>query len=180
MTNQSSKKRTYLELAGLRAPSVYIVRSVVTVVLAVCPSVVCAFLAENSGRWELFERSGSIITAIGLMLASRRYIRYGVLELTTLRANNGPEPNLGEILEDILTAKLGLALSALGTVIWGWGEYLGWWSFSYLVVWTVFAVRSARRDFVQMLNSQAGPGVAGEASEATRAGSPTAFNTRTR
>lgn len=181
LTNQSSKDRaSYLELAGLRAPSVYIVRSAVAIVLAVCPSLVCASLAENSGRWELFERSGSIITAIGLMLASRRYIRYGVLELTTLRANNGPEPNVGEILEDILTAKLGLALSALGTVIWGWGEYLGWWSFSYLVVWTVFAVRSARRDFVRMRNSQAGAGVAGEASEPTRAGSLTAFNTRTR
>jgi hypothetical protein len=67
LTYQSSKDRaSYLELAGLRTPSVYIVRSVVTVVLAVCPSIVCASLAENSGRWDLFERSGSIITAIGV------------------------------------------------------------------------------------------------------------------
>lgn len=179
MTNQFSKDRaSYPELAGLRAPSAYIVRSVVTVVLAVCPSIVCASLAENSGHWELFERSGSIITAIGLLLASRRYIRYGVLELTTLRANNGPEPNLGEVVEDILTAKLGLTLSALGTVIWGWGTYLGWWSFSYLVVWMVFAVRGARRDSIQMRNSQAGPAGAGGASEATRAGSSGPANSR--
>jgi len=162
LTNQSSKDRaSYLGLAGLRAPSVYIVRSVVAIVLAVCPSLVCASLAENSGRWDLFERSGSIIAAIGLMLASRRYIRYGVLELTTLRANSGPEPNLGEVLEDILTTKLGLALSALGTVVWGWGEYLGWWSFSCLVVWVLLAVRGARRDFVRMRSGQAGPAVAG-------------------
>ena len=180
MTNQSSKKRTsYLELAGVRAPSVYIARSVVTVVLAVCPSVVCGFLAENSGRWELFERSGSIITAIGLMLASRRTIRYGVLELATLRASNGPEPNVGEVLKDVLTAKLGLALSALGTVIWGWGEYFGCWSFSYLVVWAVFAARSARGDFVRMRNSRAGPAVAGGAFAATSTGSLTPVGTRT-
>ncbi len=180
MINRSSEDRaSYLELAGLRVPSVYVVRSVVAIVLAVCPSIVCASLAENSGRWDLFERSGSIITAIGLMLASRRYIRYGVIELTTLRANNGLDPNVGEILEDVLTAKLGLALSALGTVIWGWGEYLGWWSFSYLMVWAAFAVRSARRDFVRMRNSQAGPAVVGGASEATRAGSLTPFSTRT-
>ena len=49
-------------------------------------------------------------------------------------------------MDAILTAKLGLALSAFGTVIWGWGRYLGWWSFGYLVIWASFAVRDARRD----------------------------------
>lgn len=180
MTNQSSKDRGRdLKLAGLRAPRVYIVRSVVTVVLAVCPSIVCAALADSSGGWDLFERSGSIITAIGLLLASRRYIRYGVLELTTLRANDRPEPNLGEIVEDILTAKLGLALSALGTVIWGWGAYLGWWSFIYLVVWAVLAVRSARRDVVRMRDNQASSDVAGGASQAISTGYPPLVGTRT-
>ena len=52
-----------------------------------------------------------------------------------------------ELLEDIYTAKLGLAVSAFGTIIWGWGKYLGWWSFSYLVVWAVIAARDASARF---------------------------------
>lgn len=63
-----------------------------------------------------------------------------------LRANNQIESEIGEVLEDIFTTKLGLALSAFGTIIWGWGQYLGWWSFSYLVVWALFAIRDALRD----------------------------------
>ncbi len=83
-------------------------------------------------------------TAIGLLLASRRYIRYSVLELAVLHAQ--PKPNVAQILEDIFTAKLGLALSAFGTIIWGWGKYLGWASFTYLLVWALFAARDFRRD----------------------------------
>jgi hypothetical protein len=32
------------------------------------------------------------------------------------------------VLEDVVTGKLGLALSAVGSIIWGWGTYLGWLS----------------------------------------------------
>ncbi len=142
MTSKSGKAG-YLELSGVWPLRAYRVRRVAAVILALAPPITCAFLARESGRWDLLERSGSITTAIGLLLASRRYFRYGVLELAILRAQ--PEPT-GEILEDIFTAKLGLALSAFGTIIWGWGKYLGWWSFSYLLVWAVFAARDARRD----------------------------------
>jgi hypothetical protein len=144
MTTESGKAG-YLELSGVWPLRAYRVRRVAAVILALAPPIACAFLARESGRWDLFERSGSITTAIGLLLASRRYIRYGVLELAILRAQ--PKPDMVEMLEDILTAKLGLALSAFGTIIWGWGKYLGWWSFSYLLVWAVFAARNARRDF---------------------------------
>jgi len=41
---------------------------------------------------------------------------------------------------------LGLALSAFETIIWGWGKYLGWWSFAYLLVWALFAARDFSRD----------------------------------
>jgi hypothetical protein len=98
-----------------------------------------------AGRWELFERSGSITTAVGLAVASRRYIRYGALELALLETGKR-ERDTVDILTDMATGKLGLALSAFGTVIWGWGEYLRWWSFSYVVVWALFALRDARRD----------------------------------
>ncbi len=143
MTTESGKAG-YLELAGVWPLRAYRVRRVAAIVLALAAPIACAFLARESGRWDLFERSGSITTAMGLVLASRRYIRYGVLELAVLRAQ--PEPDMVEMLEDILTAKLGLALSAFGTIIWGWGKYLRWWSFTYLLVWALFAARDFRRD----------------------------------
>src|SRR5271165_6003886 len=123
MTPESGKPG-YLELSGVWPLRAYRVRRAAAIILALAPPTACAFLARESGRWDLFERSGSITTAIGLALASRRYIRYGVLELAILRAQ--PE-STAELLEDIFTAKLGLALSAFGTIIWGWGQYLGWW-----------------------------------------------------
>ncbi len=137
-------KPGYLELAGLWPPTRYRVRRVAAIVLAISPPIACAFLAHETGRWDLFERSGSITIAIGLLLASRRYIHFSALELAVLNAE--PSANMAEILEDIFTAKLGLALSAFGTIIWGWGKYLGWASFTYLLVWALFAARDFRRD----------------------------------
>ena len=154
-TTQSTKDTaSWLGLPNRRSPSVYFLCSAVIVVLGVCPPIICAWLAENSGHWELFERSGSITTAIGLLLASRRYIRHDIFELITLDASNEQEDKLGDILADIITAKLGLALSAFGTLVWGWGSYLGWWSFSYLVVWAAFDFPRARRDFLRLRNRQ--------------------------
>jgi hypothetical protein len=132
-------------LLGARHRSAHRVRRISAVSLAIWPPIVSALLAHHSGRWDLFERSGSITTAIGLLLASRRYIQYTTLELAMLRAT-APETDMSERVEEAVTAKLGLALSAWGTIIWGWGTYLGWWSFSCLLVWAMFAVRDLRRD----------------------------------
>ena len=148
MTGRSGRPgASYLEVAGVWPPTAYRVRSVAAVVLAICPPIVCAWLAENSDRWDLFERSGSITAAIGLVIASRRYIEFGAFELATARTNKQMESELKEILEDIFTAKLGLALSAFGTIVWGWGTYLGWWSFGLLAAWALFAIFEGRRDW---------------------------------
>jgi hypothetical protein len=120
-------------------------RFALTAIVALAAPVVCAVSASSSGRWDLFERSGSITTACGLLLASRRYIRYGVVELTLLHAQQR-RAEVNEIVADIVTAKEGLALSAVGTIIWGWGSYLHWWSFGCLLVWAVFAGVHANRD----------------------------------
>ena len=122
----------------------YPVRRVLATTVAMSPPVICACLASISGNWDFFERSGSITTAIGLLVASRRYVEHGVLELTL--QDHRMASDSSETFEDVVTAKLGLALSAFGTLVWGWGMYLGWWSFSCLLVWAFFAVRDARRD----------------------------------
>ena len=76
-----------------------------------------------------------------------------------------------ELLEDIHTQKLGLALSAFGVFIWGWGKYLEWWSFGYLVVWAVIAACDAWRDFVRLRDTPIGVPPAKESNNATGAGS---------
>ena len=50
-----------------------------SILSAVFPVFLCAWLADRSGRWNLFERAGSITTTIGLVFASGRYVRHTVL-----------------------------------------------------------------------------------------------------
>ena len=131
-------------------------RSIAAVGLAISPPFLCALLAQHSGRWDWFERSGSITTAIGLLVASRRYIEHSSLEIAT-RHHHVREHHLGEELEYAVTAKLGLALSAFGTLIWGLGSYLCWWSFSCLAIWGLLALRDVRRDFKKFRNDTTAP-----------------------
>jgi|SRR5271165_751881 len=147
MINQYGKTLVrYLKAGGLLPFNRYLARRLFAVAMAITPPVVFAWFADGTEHWELFERSGSITTAIGLLLASRRYIRHGVLELAMLYANDELRSDTTEVMEDVLTGKLGLALSAFGTIIWGWGSYLGWWCFMFSAVWVILALHDARRD----------------------------------
>lgn len=114
---------------------------------------VCAWAAQSAADWDLFERSGSITATVGLVAASRRYLQHSIFELAALHKNADLAFDLAEVLEDIFAGKLGLALSGFGMVIWGWGKYLGWWSFGYLAVWGFFVVRDASRDSIRLQNA---------------------------
>lgn len=135
---------------GLWPSKRYRTRRAAALILGISPPIICALLTKAPDGWDLFERSGSITTAVGLLLASRRYIWHGVLELATLNLTEAPGSDSVELLEDIVTSKMGLALSAFGTVVWGWGKYLGWWSFGYLAIWALFVLRDAYRDSARM------------------------------
>ncbi|AUT64069.1 hypothetical protein [Paraburkholderia terrae] len=130
----------------LRTPWGYIARSIALVVLAVSPSVICAYLAQTSAHWSLFERSGSIVTIIGLLLASRHYFAYTVTDLVVARTNEGAGFKARKVLSDVLAARRGLTLSAFGTLIWGWGIFLRWWSFALLALWMAFVIYRVFRD----------------------------------
>ena len=80
------------------------------------------------------------------MVASRRYVEHGIVELVLSRRHDGSASDLVETIEDVVTSKLGLALSAFGTIVWGWGTYLGWWTFGILAIWAILALRDALRD----------------------------------
>ena len=171
MTSQFGKTRSsYLELFRLQTPGAYRARRVAAFVLAMSPPLICAWFATGPDRWDLFERSGALTCAVGLLLASRQYLGHGVLELAILQINESQSRSgMVELLENIFTAKLGLAISAFGTIIWGWGKYLRWWSFSYLVVWAVIAALEVWRDFVRLRDS---PIAVPPAEESNNAASP--------
>lgn len=137
-----------LHRGALRVPEGYIAWSIAMIALAVCPAIICACIAQASGHWDLFERSGSVLTMIGLLLASRPYFEHTVTDLVIAHADEDAIFKPGEVMSDILAAKRGLTLSAFGSLIWGWGFYLRWWSFSLLVLWMVFVVYRARRDSI--------------------------------
>ncbi|RZF25783.1 hypothetical protein EVC45_31370 [Paraburkholderia sp. UYCP14C] len=131
---------------ALRTPWGYIFRSVAMIALAVSPAVLCAYLAQASGRWDLFERSGSVITITGLLLASRRYLERTVTDLVVAHANGDAGFKPHHALSEVLAVRRGLTLSAFGTLIWGWGIFLRWWSFGVLALWMVLVIYRAFRD----------------------------------
>jgi hypothetical protein len=87
MTSQFRKvPSSYLELFRSHVlPGAY--RGVAAIILALSAPLICAWYATGHDRWDLFERSGSLTAAIGLLLASRKYLRHGVLELAILHTN---------------------------------------------------------------------------------------------
>ncbi len=154
LTQLQSAAADLLQVAGLRPLSGSGLRTIISLALAMLPPIVCAAMAETSANWDLFERSGSITAAVGLVVASRRYIHYGAIEL--LRTRDELKSDVAEMLEDIFTQKLGFALSAFGMMISGWGKYLGWWSFSYIAVWALFAIRDVHRDALHLQKERRG------------------------
>ena len=134
-----------LQHAALQTQWEYIFCSIALIVLAVSPAILCACLARTSAGWHLFERSGSIVTIAGLLLASRRYFEHTVTDLVGVH-NNGAGFESSKALGDILATRRGLTLSAFGTLIWGWGTFLRWWSFGVLALWMAFMIYRAFRD----------------------------------
>ena len=123
------------------------IRLLAEITVALLPLLLFAVWSAKENRWDLFERAGSITTTVGLAIAAQRHIRLGVLEMESMHTEDRLRSNLVELRTDIIGTKIGFALSAFGTVIWGWGRYLHWWCFSFLIIWLLFIVHSARRDF---------------------------------
>lgn len=131
---------------SLPTPWGYIACSLALIVLAVSPAILCAYLAQTSANWHLFERSGSIVTITGLLLASRRYFEHTVTDLVVACSKEEAGFKSDKVLGDILATRRGLTLSAFGTLIWGYGIFLQWWSFGVLALWMAFVIYRAFHD----------------------------------
>ena len=170
MVNLSHKSpKRDLQLLRSLTPGAYRARRAAAILLAVSPPIICALFVTGPNHWTLFERTGSLTAAIGLLLASRQYLQPGIFELAIMNRNKEPASDMVEHLEDIYTHKLGLAVSAFGSIIMGWGTYLRWWTFSYLAVWAAIAAYDAWRDFLRLRATQIGDTSAEESASAESA-----------
>jgi hypothetical protein len=96
----------------------------------------CAWLSSATGDWMWFARSGAILTALGLVLASRK-ILIARADLVALLADmeraDGAErtarlesfKRLQRDLDRQVMEKAGFGLLVVGTLIWGFGDLLG-------------------------------------------------------
>jgi hypothetical protein len=93
-------------------------------------------LSVTTGDWTWFPRSGAVLTALGLVLASRKVLiaRADLLALLSeMEAVDGAErtarldafKRLQRDLDRQTVEKAGFGLLILGTLIWGFGDLVG-------------------------------------------------------
>ena len=140
----------YLDVLRLVLGTGHSIPRTIAVCLAVSPPVLCALLVRGPERWSLFERSGALTSAIGLLAAARRYIHRGVIEIATMDRDGDSQSNRLELVENVHATKMGFVISAFGMVIGATGKYLHWWTFSFLVAWAAMIAFDAWRDFVRL------------------------------
>lgn len=89
-----------------------------------------------TGDWSWFARSGAILTALGLLLASRKVLiaRADLLALLSdMERADGSErtarlESFKRLQRDIdrqVVEKAGFALLVIGTLVWGFGDLVG-------------------------------------------------------
>jgi hypothetical protein len=140
-----SATRAFSSFAGLSFLRSYFGLSFIAVDLGICQPLIWAWIARTAGSWGLLEGSGSITAAVGLLAASRRYIDHSIIELVVLRASDVRKSDATEMRNDVLTAKLGLALSVLGNGHLGLGHILWLVEVQLPFGMGVFALRDAHR-----------------------------------
>jgi hypothetical protein len=94
------------------------------------------WLSAATGDWTWLARSGAILTALGLVLASRKILiaRNDLLSLlhemekadgTQRTARLASFKQLQRDIDRQVLEKAGFALLILGTLIWGFGDLVG-------------------------------------------------------
>ena len=106
------------------------------VALGVLAAALSLWLSIATGDWTWFSRSGAILTALGLVMASRKILIARadlVALLSDMERTDGAErtarlesfKRLQRDLDRQVMEKAGFGLLIAGTIVWGFGDLLG-------------------------------------------------------
>ena len=127
--------------------------SLFATIISVSLILVSAIFSYDAGNWEIFERTGSIVTAIGFIFFAfdyfdevnsnfRKYVSAVRKSIRSRKIEPGTTEEMrklidivspvGEKEEEIIRERLRQSnkkreffVVVVGTIIWGWGSYLG-------------------------------------------------------
>ena len=108
---------------------------VILVSISVSISIIAFAVSYSLDQWHWFQRFGAISVSLGAILSTRRLLRIGIqgmlMDKNYFVAPRPPSVHLSEtdVVEthcDLLCSYWGFWVVGLGTLIWAFGDLVGW------------------------------------------------------
>lgn len=103
--------------------------AVLIMILAVLWVIASVLISAFWRDWKWFSRAGSVLAAAGGVLAARMLLRLGAAGVVDAQHTIDPTPAGAQATYqsalDVHASEIGLWFIILGTLIWGYGEFIG-------------------------------------------------------